>query len=75
MNPPGRNYDDDAALEWFLDELALRIKIDAVIEGDARGADRLPGEWARRNGIENVKFCADWRNSAARQALFAMSAC
>jgi hypothetical protein len=38
----------------------LRIAIDAVIEGDARGADRMAGEWARNHRVENIKFCADW---------------
>lgn len=31
-----------------------------LIDGDARGADRLAGEWARARGIENLKFVADW---------------
>jgi hypothetical protein len=56
----GRDYENTGALGQFMDELARRITITAVIEGDARGADRLAGEWARRHGIENIKFCADW---------------
>jgi hypothetical protein len=43
-----------------MDELAQRITIDAVIDGDARGADRMAGEWACRRGIENIKFRAEW---------------
>ena len=37
------------------------ISIDSpVIEGDARGADRLAGEWARSHRAENIKFRAEW---------------
>jgi hypothetical protein len=36
-----------------MDELAQRITIDAVIEGDARGADRVAGEWARSHRVEH----------------------
>lgn len=43
-----------------MDDLTQRITIDAVVEGDARGADRLAGEWAYRRGVENIKFCAEW---------------
>jgi hypothetical protein len=43
-----------------MDELAQRITIDAVIDGEARGADRMPGGWACRRGIENIKFRAEW---------------
>jgi hypothetical protein len=51
---------DADALGRFMVRLAQRITIDAVIEGDAHGADRMAGEWARRHGVENTKFCADW---------------
>jgi hypothetical protein len=56
----GRGYDDADALSQFMDELAQRITIDAVIDGDARGADRMAGEWACRRDIENIKFRAEW---------------
>jgi hypothetical protein len=32
-----------------------------MIEGDARGADRIAGEWADLRGIEHVNFSADWK--------------
>jgi hypothetical protein len=63
----GREYDGPGALHRFMDELVRRIIIDTVIEGDARGADRMVGEWARHRGIENTKFCADWETSDVRQ--------
>ena len=56
----GRDYENAEALGQFMDELAQRINIDAVIERDARGADRMAGEWAQRQCIQNIKFCADW---------------
>jgi hypothetical protein len=37
----GRDYENAEGLHQFMDELAQRITIDAVIEGDARGADRM----------------------------------
>jgi hypothetical protein len=40
----GRAYDDADPLSQFMDELARRIAIDAMIDGDARGADRMAGE-------------------------------
>ena len=56
----GRDYENAEALHQFMDELAQRITIVAVIEGDARDADRMAGEWARRQCIHNIKYCADW---------------
>lgn len=32
-----------------------------VIEGDARGADAIAGEWADHNMIEHLWFTADWQ--------------
>jgi len=34
--------------------------IGVVNEGNAPGADRIAGYWARRNKIDNLKFPADW---------------
>jgi hypothetical protein len=44
----------------YLDRLRREIPIDVIIEGDARGADRIAGYWARRSKIDNLKFRADW---------------
>jgi hypothetical protein len=56
----GRNFADQALLDATLDRLMKRYSIDAVIEGNGRGADRMAGYWARKNGIDNLKFPADW---------------
>ena len=60
----GRDYGAAESLHRFMDELARRT--DTVIEGDARGADRMAGEWARHRGMENTKFCADWENLGSK---------
>lgn len=57
----GRNFTDGALLGRVLDNLAKAEIIDAVIEGDAHGADRMAGFWARKRGIDNIKFPADWK--------------
>lgn len=43
-----------------------------VIEGDAKGYDRLAGAWARRNHLTNIKVRIDpeidgWRDDAPRR--------
>jgi len=56
----GRDFTDQAALTRVLDRLRTRRTIDAVIEGNQRGADRMAGFWARKRGILNLKFDAEW---------------
>ena len=56
----GRDFSDTARVYKTLDSLKRANVIDAIIEGDARGADRIAGYWARRNRIDNLKFPADW---------------
>lgn len=56
----GRDFRDTKLAYRVLDRLNRAHGIDVVIEGDARGADRIAGYWARRNRIDNIKFRADW---------------
>ena len=56
----GRNFNDTLLLYKRLDTLHKANPIDVIIEGDARGADRMAGYWARKNRITNLKFPADW---------------
>lgn len=56
----GREYNDTEKMYEFLDRIHKDLQITTVIEGDARGADRIAGFWARKNKIDNVKFPADW---------------
>jgi YspA, cpYpsA-related SLOG family len=57
----GRDFTDQYALMRALDRFAKKHVVDAVIEGNARGADRMAGFWARKHGIPNLKFNADWK--------------
>lgn len=56
----GRDFSDTDFAYRFLDEFHKHRNIDVVIEGNARGADRIAGYWARRTKIDNLKFEADW---------------
>lgn len=56
----GRDFSDTEHAYRVLDKLHRQHGIDAVIEGDGRGADRIAGYWARRNRIDNLKFPANW---------------
>ena len=52
----GRDYDDGAAVEYYLSGLRPQV----VIHGGAPGADSLAGAWAVRHGVEALVFHADW---------------
>ncbi len=56
----GRDFTDSASAYKVLDAMHRALGIDVLIEGDARGADRIAGYWARRNRVTNLKFRADW---------------
>ena len=56
----GRDFTDTTLVYNTLDELRKRRGVDVVIEGDARGADRMAGYWARKNQIRNDKYPANW---------------
>lgn len=56
----GRNFSDQALVDATLTRLMKVRGIDVLIEGNARGADRMAGFWARRNRVTNLKFNADW---------------
>lgn len=56
----GRDFEDTEHAYAVLDRLHRQQGIDVLIEGNARGADRIAGYWARRNGVTNLKFPADW---------------
>jgi hypothetical protein len=56
----GRNFEDRILLDRVLSELRQARPFDMVIHGDSRGADRLAGWWADRNGIQEVRCPAPW---------------
>jgi len=47
----GRDYKDRRTLFDVLDRLHAEVTIEFVIQGTARGADRLAQEWARERGV------------------------
>ncbi|HEY9816850.1 MAG TPA: DUF2493 domain-containing protein, partial [Candidatus Obscuribacterales bacterium] len=40
--------------------------IDVLIHGNAKGADKLAGEWAERKGIKTLVFKAEWKKYGKR---------
>lgn len=58
----GRHFSNRAALFEALDRYADSHGIDHIIEGGARGADRLAREWATYNKVPYTTFEADWKN-------------
>jgi hypothetical protein len=55
----GREYKDREQLFAVLDSYRIFPRL-TIIHGDARGADRLAGEWARERGVPVRAFPADW---------------
>jgi|ERR1035437_3032507 hypothetical protein len=56
----GRDFTDSKFIYSELDRLHALYTFTQVIEGDARGADRIAGQWATKNKIQDVKYPADW---------------
>lgn len=68
----GRKFADRECLFKVLDAMSCdwddeeaKNGITAVIHGNATGADKMAGEWARQNGIEVVVFQAEWHRWGA----------
>ena len=66
----GRWFADPYVMETEMDKLHRMFNFSAVIEGDARGADRLGGQWARKRGIPLVVCPADWNGPHGKGAGF-----
>lgn len=56
----GRDFTNARLLYGALDRLAREVLVDCIIEGDARGADRMAGYWAKKNRVDLRLFPADW---------------
>lgn len=56
----GRDFSDIEMLTEFLDKLHKSSPVQVIIHGDARGADKLAGVWARDNLVPIEKYPADW---------------
>ncbi len=59
----GRDYKDKSFLFLALDAVVVRLCLGSPVfcHGDAQGADRLAGEWAKSRGFECVAYPADWK--------------
>lgn len=57
----GRDYFDDSAVFWWLDELHGAYPFNRLVHGAAPGADSIAGEWARSRGVPFQAFKADWK--------------
>ncbi len=55
----GREFNDASAVDAAL-AVTRSLNLDALIEGGARGADTLCGDWARTRGIPVETFEARW---------------
>lgn len=53
----GRDYKDRERMFQILDALS---DVDCIIEGGARGADSLAGEWADARSVALEVYPADW---------------
>lgn len=56
----GRNYRDSEAVNSKLDQIHAERPIEAVIHGNANGADRLGGFWAKLRGVKCWPVPAQW---------------
>lgn len=56
-----RHFNDIDLMSIWLTQLdEEREHIDTIIHGNARGADKMAGEWGLRHGREVLSFPADW---------------
>lgn len=65
----GRIFDDTEFMFAELDRLHQEHGFTTVIEGDAKGADRIAGEWAIARGLELKVFAADWEDLGKKAGL------
>lgn len=57
----GRDFTDAKRIWSVLDHyLTAADDFECLIQGEARGADRIAGEWADTRGVRVLPFPADW---------------
>ena len=64
----GRAFMELDYVDRALDALHARTPVTVLIHGDARGADKAAGSWARRRGVRVETYKADWNSAAQRAA-------
>jgi hypothetical protein len=57
----GRDFADAEWMSRVLGAFHKALPIEVIIHGDARGADRMAGQWAKRQGIPVEVYPADWQ--------------
>lgn len=65
----GRDYNDRGSVFAVLDRIHARVGVALVKHGQARGADRLAGEWAESRGVAVQAFPADWEGLGKRAGI------
>jgi predicted polyphosphate/ATP-dependent NAD kinase len=56
----GRNYSDEERVNSVLDSLHKEHRFAELIEGGAKGADRLARLWAAKRGVKTTTVRANW---------------
>jgi YspA, cpYpsA-related SLOG family len=64
----GRGYADARSLFKALDVLHAKVGVSLLIHGDAKGADRLAEQWAKKRGVPYRAFPAYWKRDGERRA-------
>lgn len=63
----GRDFTNEAFICGRLDRLHAETPITALMQGGARGADTIAGQWARsKAGIQRFVCRADWETHGKR---------
>ena len=62
----GRNYNNHKILNAALNKFHRDLNINCIIEGGARGADKLANTWATSNGINTETYPANWNKYGKR---------
>src|SRR5262245_28905731 len=65
----GREFADVAFIHAHLDRLHRQYQFKTLIEGDARGVDRIAGEWASTRDVELIVYPANWKEEGRHAAL------
>lgn len=65
----GREFRNQARVDEVLDALHTATPFDILIHGDARGADTLAADWARRRQIPIDPYPAKWDDLDATNAV------
>jgi hypothetical protein len=62
----GRDYINQPHLFAWLDKFHAAFTINEIIEGGAKGADRLAWHWACKNDVLATEVPAEWRKFGRR---------